>query len=78
MALNVPTFERVVMGWKERVEIGDKEIFGEGTEGDTWFDVAGQMKGWKKLCTMVCKKGIVKGVDEVYNVGLKLFIGGDE
>ena len=26
---------------------------------------------------MVCKKGIVKSVDEVYKVGLKLFIGGD-
>ena len=40
LGLNVPTFERVVMGGREEAGIG-----GEGTERDTGLDVAGHMEG---------------------------------
>ena len=73
LGLNVPTFERVVMGWREKAEMG-----GDGTKGDTGLDVAGHMEGWEEVRDMVCKRGIVKDVDEVCGVGLEPFIGRDE
>ena len=73
LGLNVPTFERVVMGGREEAGIG-----GEGTERDTGLDVAGHMEWWEEVRDMVCKTGIVKDVDEVCGVGLEPFIGRDE
>ena len=73
MGLNVPTFERVVMRWKNEVEIG-----GEGIERDTGLDVVGHIEEWEEVCDMVCKRGIMKYVDEVCEVGLEPFIGRDE
>ena len=40
LGLNVPIFERVVIGWREWAEIG-----GEGIEGDIGLDAAGHMEG---------------------------------
>ena len=73
LGLNVPTFERVVMGWREGVEIE-----GEGIEGDTGLDAIGHMEGEEEVCDMVCKRGIEKDVEEVCGVGLESFIGRDE
>ena len=73
LGLNVPIFERVVMGWREWVEIG-----GKGIEGDIGLDAVGHMEGWEEVCDMVCKRGIVKDVEEVCGVGLESFIGRDE
>ena len=73
LGLNVPTFEWVVMGWREGAEIG-----GDGIEGDTGLDAVGHMKGWEEVCDMVCKRGIVKDVEKVCGVRLESFIGRDE
>ena len=73
LGLIVSTFEWVVMGWREGTEIG-----GEGIEGDTGLDAVGHMEGGEEVCDMVCKRGIVKDVEEVCGVGLESFIGRDE
>ena len=73
MGLNVPIFVRVVIRWKEGVEIG-----GESIEKDTGLDVAGHIEEWEEVCDMVCKRGIMKYVDEVCEVGLEPSIGRDE
>ena len=73
LGLNVPTFKWVLMGWREKAEVG-----GEGIEGDIGLNVAEHMEGWEELYDMVCKKCIMNDVDEVCGVGLEPFISRDE
>ena len=54
------------------------EIEGDGTEENTTFDVVEHMEWWEEVWDMVFKKGIVKDVDKVCEVGLEPFIGRDE